>query len=156
MENKLYKALAFGVLAGMRSLAAPMLLSHFLSKNENSPLQNTPLRFLGNGTVALALKGLAASEMAGDKIPNAPDRIKAPSLLMRGASGALVGAAVYMMDNGKALEGAAIGAAAAVGATYGSFYLRRYLSGHTSFADPVFGALEDALVIGSGMKAAQL
>lgn len=156
MENKLYKALAFGALAGMRSLTAPMLLSHYMSKSISNPLQHTPLRFLGTSTAALALKGLAASEMAGDKIPNAPDRIILPSLLMRSASGALVGAAVYLMNNGKAFEGAAIGAVAAMGATYGSFYLRQYLSAHTRFADPVFGVLEDALVVGSGMKAAQL
>ena len=156
MENKLYKALALGALAGVRSLAAPMLLSHFLSKNENNPLQNTPLRFLGSSTVSLALKVLSATEMAGDKLPNAPDRIEAPSLFMRGASGALVGAAVYMMHRSKPLEGAFIGTAAAIGATYGSFHLRQYLSGHTRFADPVFGALEDALVVGSGMKAARL
>ncbi|WP_345156417.1 DUF4126 family protein [Pontibacter saemangeumensis] len=156
MENTLYKALAFGALAGLRSQAAPMLLSHFLSKNHSSPLQRTPLRFLGNAKVAMALKGLAASEMAGDKLPQAPDRIAVPSLFVRGASGALVGAAVYMMSNEKAFKGAAIGAAAAVAATYGSFYLRQYLSGHTRLADPVLGAIEDALVIGSGMKAARM
>ncbi len=94
--------------------------------------------------------------MLGDKLPGVPDRIAAPSLLARGASGALVGAAVYLMNNGKAMEGAAVGAVAAVGATFASFYLRRYLSEHTSVADPVIGAIEDALVVGAGLKAAQL
>ncbi|GAB3530018.1 DUF4126 family protein [Pontibacter brevis] len=156
MNNTLYKALAFGALAGMRSLAAPTLLSHFLSEAGSAPLRNTPLRFLGNSTVAMVLKGLAASEMLGDKVPGVPDRIEPPSLVMRSASGALAGAAVYMMNNRKAIEGAAVGAAAAVAATYGSFYLRKTLCEKTSLADPIFGALEDALVIASGMQAAKL
>lgn len=156
MNDTLLKTLAFGALAGMRSLAAPTLLSHFLSENENSPLQDTPLKFLGNSTVAMVLKGLAASEMVGDKVPGVPDRIELPSLMMRSASGALAGAAVYMMNNKKAAEGAAIGAAAAIAATYGSFYLRKTLSEKTSLADPIYGALEDALVIASGIKAAKI
>lgn len=156
MNNTLYKTLALGALAGMRSLAAPTLLSHFLSENGSSPLQNTPLRFLGNSTVAMVLKGLAVSEMVGDKVPGAPDRIELPSLIMRSTTGAVAGAAVYLMNNKKAAEGAAIGAAAAIAATYGSFYLRKTLCENTSLADPIYGALEDALVVASGIKAAQL
>ena len=156
MNDTLYKALAFGALAGMRSLAAPTVLSHFISRDDSSPLQDTPLRFLGSSTAAMVLKGLAATEMVGDKVPGVPDRIEPPSLIMRGASGALAGAAIYLMNHKKALEGAAIGAAAAIATTYASFYLRKTLSEKTSLADPVFGALEDALVVASGMKAAQL
>lgn len=156
MNNTLYKTLAFGALAGMRSLAAPTLLSHFLSRDGKSLLQDTPLSFLGNSTVAMILKGLAASEMVGDKVPGVPDRIEPPSLIMRSASGALAGAALYLMNNKKAYEGAAIGAAAAIAATYGTFYLRKTLSKNTSLADPIYGALEDALVVASGFKAAQL
>lgn len=156
MNNTLSKALAFGALAGMRSLAAPTVLSHFLSKDGSNALQNTPLSFLGNNTVAMALKGLAVSEMMGDKVPGVPDRIEAPSLIMRSGSGALAGAAVYLMNRKSWAEGAAIGAAAAIAATYGSFYLRKTLCEKTSLADPILGAIEDALVIGSGMKAGQL
>ncbi|WP_162053270.1 DUF4126 family protein [Pontibacter pamirensis] len=156
MNNTLYKTLAFGALAGMRSLAAPTLISHFVSQDENSPLQNTPLRFLGNSTVAMVLKGLAASELVGDKVPGVPDRIELPSLIMRSATGAVAGAAIYLINHKKAVEGAAIGAAAAIAATYGSFYLRKTLCEKTSLADPIYGALEDALVIASGIKAAQM
>lgn len=156
MTNTLYKALALGALAGMRSLAAPTVLSHFLSKAGSNPLRYTPLGFLGNNTVAMVLKGLAASEMMGDKVPGIPDRIEAPSLVMRSGSGALAGAAVYLMNNKRWSEGAAIGAAAAIATTYGSFYLRKALGEKTGFADQIFGALEDALVVGCGMKAGQL
>ncbi|RDV16732.1 DUF4126 family protein [Pontibacter diazotrophicus] len=156
MNNTLYKTLAFGALAGMRSLAAPTLLSHFVSEDGSSPLQHTPLRFLGNSTVAMVLKGLAASELVGDKMPGVPDRIELPSLIMRGTTGAVAGAAIYLMSHKKAAEGAAIGAVAAIAATYGSFYLRKTLCEKTRLADPIYGALEDALVIASGIKAAQL
>lgn len=156
MNNLSYKVMALGALAGMRSMAAPMLLSHQMSQDRTKPLHNTPLRLLGNDMVALALKVLAAGELVGDKMPGVPDRIDAPSLAFRGASGALVGAALYMADKQKPLEGAALGAAAAVAATFGSFYIRKYLSEHTAVADPVIGALEDALVLGSGLQVSRM
>ncbi|MCJ8165080.1 DUF4126 family protein [Pontibacter sp. E15-1] len=156
MKKILYKTMALGAFSGMRSMAGPTLVSHFVCKDKNSPLKHTPLRLLGNENVALLLKGLAGGELVGDKLPSAPDRIAAPSLVVRGASGALVGAAVYLMHDGKGLHGAFVGATAAIGATFASFYLRKYLSEHTSLADPILGALEDALVVGGGLKAAQL
>jgi len=156
MNNTLYKTLAFGALAGMRSLAAPALLSHFVSKDESKPLQQTPFSFLGNSTVSKVLKGLAVSEMVGDKLPSVPDRIETPSLLVRSTSGATLGAALYHLKGGNELLGAALGAAAAVAATYGSFYLRKYLCENTSLTNVTLGSLEDAVVVGSGLKASQL
>ncbi|WP_276496987.1 DUF4126 family protein [Pontibacter litorisediminis] len=151
----LYKALAMGALAGMRSLSAPALLSHVLLDQKNGALANTPLRFLQNKYVANTLAGLAATELLGDKLPAAPDRTVVSSLLMRAASGAVVGAAVYGSRHRSLAEGAALGAAAAVAATYASFYLRKTLCEKTSLADPVIGALEDALVLTGGLQAAK-
>ncbi|WP_299754939.1 DUF4126 family protein [uncultured Pontibacter sp.] len=155
MEKTLYKTLAMGALAGMRSLSAPALLSRALNENKNGALAATPLKYLQNKYVANTLTGLAATELLGDKIPGVPDRIEVPSLLFRATSGAVVGAAVYASNHEKLLKGAAIGAAAAVAATYLSFYLRKTLCEKTTIADPVIGALEDALVLGSGLKAAR-
>ncbi|PRY04274.1 putative membrane protein [Pontibacter ummariensis] len=154
MKETLYRTLALGALAGLRSLSAPALLSHYLSQHKNPDLKGSPLHYLGNSNVSLALKGLAASELVGDKMPNIPDRTKLPSLAMRGACGALVGAALYMLDNKKPWEGAAIGGAAAVASTYASYYLRQFLDQHTPLTDPAMGLIEDLLTVGSGMKVA--
>lgn len=156
MKTILYKTLALGALAGLRSFSAPALLSRNLSSRNQGLLQDTPLHLLENKTMATVLSGLSATELLGDKIPGVPDRIEAPGLLFRGASGALVGAAIYLSNRKNAAEGAAIGAIAAVAATYASFYLRKSLGKATGIADPVFGALEDALVVTSGLKAAKM
>lgn len=156
MRKLLYQTLALGALAGMRSLSAPALLSRSLSESGDGQLRDTPLHLLENKTVATVLGGLAASELLGDKIPNIPNRIDPPALIMRGASGALVGAALYLGQRKKVAEGAAIGAAAAIAATFASFYLRQSLGKATGIADPVFGVFEDALVVGTGLKAAKL
>ncbi|RIJ41421.1 DUF4126 family protein [Pontibacter oryzae] len=156
MKKILYKTLALGALAGLRSLSAPALLSRNLSSRNEGLLQNTPLHLLENKTVATVLSGLSATELLGDKLPGIPDRIELPSLLFRGASGALVGAAIYLSDRKNAAEGAALGALGAVAATYASFYLRKSLGKATGIADPVFGALEDALVVSSGLQVAKM
>ena len=145
-----------GALAGMRAVSAPALLSRTLSDDNNSALASTPFRFLQNKYVANALTGLAATEIIGDKMPDVPDRIELPSLLVRTASGALVGAALYLGNREKALEGAAIGAAAAIAGTYASFYLRRALNRNSALTNPVLGAIEDALVMGSGIQATKI
>jgi len=151
----IYKAMALGALAGMRSLSAPALLSRALPDKHHVDLAGTPLRFLQNRYVSYTLMGLAATELLGDKLPVAPDRIEKPSLLMRAGSGAMVGAAVYAGNRKSMTTGAAIGAVAAVAATYASFYLRKILGDRTHIADPVIGILEDVLVVGSGLKAAR-
>ena len=156
MKKTLYKALSLGALAGMRSLSAPAMLSRHLSEQRNGYLATTPLHYLQNKTVANALSVVAATELLGDKVPGVPDRTNLPSLLMRAASGAVVGATVYVGNHQKLWQGAALGAAAAIAATYASFYLRKTLSEKTSMADPVVGTLEDALVLASGLQAARV
>lgn len=156
MKKLISKTLVMGTLAGMRAVSAPALLSRTLSDEKNSALSHTPLRFLQNKYVANTLTALAASEIIGDKIPNVPDRIEMPSLLTRMASGALVGAALFMSNRQNGVQGAAIGAAAALAGTYASFYLRKALRDNTSISDPVYGALEDALVMGSGYQAGKM
>ncbi len=137
-------------------MATPALLSRALCENGAEGLARTPLWFLQHKTVANVLSGLAATELLGDKVPNVPDRIRLPSLLFRTASGALVGAALYLNNHRKPAKGAAVGAAAAFAATYASFYLRKKLGEKTSIADPVIGSIEDALVLSSGITAARM
>ncbi len=139
----------------MRSLSAPALLSRALQEKHDGRLNGTPFEFLQNKCVAYTLTGLAATELLGDKLPVAPDRIVLSSLLMRAGSGAMVGAAVFQGNRNSLAKGALVGAAAAVAATYASFYLRKMLRDKTVIADPVLGMLEDALVLGAGLKAAR-
>ena len=152
MSQTFWQVLGLGVIAGMRSLSAPALASHYLAKDQSSELENSPLKFLQSPQVADVLKLLAAGEMVGDKIPGAPNRINTASLFARGLSGALVGAALFKANKGNMAVGGLLGSAAAVAGTYGSFYLRKGTHHLSGIADPILGLLEDALMVKSGVE----
>ena len=97
----------FATLAGMRSMSAPALLSHYLTRNPSWLLLSSPLRALQKPLVARGLKLAAAGEMMMDKLPGTPNRIAPPVLLGRLLAGALVGAAVYKSREGSSAAGAA-------------------------------------------------
>ncbi|MFD2515356.1 DUF4126 family protein [Pontibacter locisalis] len=150
-DNYIWKTVGLGAVAGMRAMSAPAILSNELSKIPTAHLSHSPLHYLQSGPVSTGLKLMAATEMLGDKIPRIPDRISPPSLLIRAASGAVVGATLFTANKDKAVKGALLGALAAVAATYGSFYLRKTVTEHTSFPDSFSGAIEDALMLSSGL-----
>lgn len=135
----------------MRSMAAPAVSSRMLSRRHSKKLERSPLNFMQSNITANVMSGLAVSEFVGDKIPTAPDRISAPGLIGRCLSGALSGAGIYKASGGKWYAGAALGGAVAIAATFGSFYLRGAVVKHSHLIDPVVGAIEDAIVLGTGV-----
>ncbi|WP_347158858.1 DUF4126 family protein [Pontibacter chitinilyticus] len=143
------KTLGMGAVAGFRSMSAPAQLSKQLHNMPSEALKDSPLRYLQHGPVAIGLNLMSASEMMADKLPGIPDRISPPVLLARVGSGALVGATIFTANRDKWLKGAALGATAAVAATYGSYYLRMFMNKYAPNA--VSGALEDALTLASGI-----
>ena len=122
---RFWPTIGFATLAGMRSMSAPALLSHFLSHHPTRNLRFSPLRMLQKPLVASAFKLAAAGELVMDKLPDTPDRIAPPVLLGRLLSGALVGAAWYKARQGSASKGAVLGGVVAGLATYVSYGLAR-------------------------------
>lgn len=147
---KFWPVLGFATLAGMRSMSAPAFLSHYLARQPHSGLDRSPLRLLQKPATARLLKVLAAGEMVGDKLPNAPDRTAPPVLLGRLLSGALVGAAWYKSRHGSALGGGLLGGVVAVAATFVSYALRTGFSQQSGLPVALVGVGEDALVVGGG------
>lgn len=147
-----WQALALGVLAGMRANSAPAVVSHILSQQPSGQLENSPLKLLQSSKVANALKVLTLGEFVGDKLPVAGDRIKPVSVTFRSLSGLLAGTSICKANGNHALTGAVLGAAAAFGSTFGSFYLRKMIVKKTGIYDPVIGAIEDILVIGAAIS----
>ncbi|KAA9340672.1 DUF4126 family protein [Adhaeribacter soli] len=143
------QALGLGAIAGMRAMAAPALLSHFLANDPAGALYNTRLRYLQRPIVATGLKFLAGAEVIGDKLPLTPNRIVFPQLAFRVLSGAVVGATVAGANEKPKLNGALLGMAGALAASYGFFYLRKMLGQRSGLPDMALGLVEDALV-GSG------
>ena len=97
------------------------------------------------------LQAVAAAELVADKLPFTPSRTKAISLIARAASGVIVGAALSPRLRA---AGAAVGAAAALVATFGLHRLRSGLTTRLRVPNLLAGAIEDALVIGLGSKLA--
>lgn len=146
-----WKAIGLGAIAGVRSMSAPVLLNEELNKIDRKHLEKSPLRYLQAAPVAAGLKFLAASELAGDKLPQMPDRTNLPSLAVRTLSGALVGAALFTARRDSAATGALLGGLAALAATYGSFYLRAALHRYGKVPNATAGLMEDAMMLSSGL-----
>lgn len=145
MQQPSTTAIGLGIIAGMRAFSAPAGLSHFLRKH---PAPSGKLvRFFRSNPAAVTFTLLALAEMGGDKIPGIPDRISPPGLAGRSLSGALTGALLFKAARKKPLTGALLGGAAALAATFASFYLRKMLTEGTDIPDAVCGAAEDAVVI---------
>lgn len=143
-----------GLLAGMRSAAAPALASHILSEHKGPAFGRHPIGFLSSIAVADMLKVMALGEFIADKLPFTPNRTKPISIAVRCLSGALAGAAIYSAVGKKPLTGAFLGGLVAGASTYTSFYLRKALSG-SALGNIVSGVVEDAFVVGAGIKLAQ-
>jgi uncharacterized membrane protein len=146
-------AVEMGAVAGMRSMAAPAMVSDRLSRADGHAPEEGIIGFLADPAVAKGLKALAAGEMLADKTPWIPDRTASISLVGRGMAGALVGAALCARRDGCRPEvGALLGMASALAATYAAFHLRRALARELHVPDPVLGAVEDALVVAAGRR----
>ena len=92
-------SLAIGVIAGLRSLTAPAVVSWAAQWNWIN-LQNSHMVFLGSIRAAWILTALALAELVSDKLPFTPARTKPCGLLVRIATGGLCGAALCVTAGG--------------------------------------------------------
>ena len=149
------QAIGLGAIAGMRAMAAPALLSHYLTNDPAGALYNTPLRYLQRPMVATTLKYLAGAELIGDKLPMTGDRIAPQGLIPRLISGAVVGATVAGANEKPKVTGALLGMAGAVVAAYGFFYLRKKVGQESGLPNVVLGLAEDAIMASGGIALMQ-
>lgn len=155
ISNPFWQVLGLGVLAGMRSTAAPAIASHILSHHHSKQLEHSPLSFMQSKNLAIALKVMAVGELVIDKLPSTPNRTKPVVIAARCFSGALAGACIYKAANGNLVIGALLGGTVAFASTFGSFFLRKSVVNKSHLMDPLIGAIEDALVIGAGVGLAE-
>ncbi|MBD2756366.1 DUF4126 domain-containing protein [Spirosoma validum] len=148
------KAFQIGVIAGMRAMAAPALLSHKLVRTIPAKEPQKPIHYLTLPPVSLGLKVVAAGEMIADKLPNAPNRTSPPQFIARVASGATCGAFLSEVEGQPAPYGALAGGLGAAVGTLVFFNLRRWLDHDLGIPDTVGALAEDALVIGVGWQIA--
>ena len=147
-NSTLALAAGIGFIAGLRSMAAPALVSHYLSQRP----QGRTASLLASRRTAKILKLLAAGEMAGDKTPFIPNRTDPSALAGRVLSGALSGAALADSRGGSPLGAALIGSATALGSTFLAYNLRREAGRRSGIPDFLLGLVEDVVVLTAGAK----
>jgi len=150
MISTYLNAFQIGIIAGMRSLTAPALVSHKLSQASPDPIPDSPLHFLTSPKTATALAVMAGGELIGDKLPNSPDRIAPPVLSGRIVAGAMSGAALSEADGQPLAYGAVLGAVGALVGTVAFFHLRIWLNHEKGIPDPIVALVEDAMTVGAG------
>jgi uncharacterized membrane protein len=147
-SDLVWKTLALGAIAGMRSMAAPAILSRAVVRGAIDGLEDTPFAALGSPRVSTALRLFEIGEMFVDKLPVVvPSRTSPPPLLGRAASGGLVGAALFASDGRRAATGTVLGAVSAMTSAYATERLRLQIAERLGMPDFVVALLEDAIVL---------
>ena len=137
-------------LTGMRSMSGPALLSLDRRLTSENSLAG---KIFSSPYVTLGINVLALSEMFADKLPFLPKRTALPPLIARAAAGAVIGATLYAVEDLSPTEGAFVGGASAIAATYVSYHVRRVLTKNLHIPDFLVALVEDSLIVGRGMKA---
>jgi uncharacterized membrane protein len=145
------RALGLGAISGLRSLSGPAFVCRAASHGHLA-LEGTPLAFLGSSRLSKALVVMELGELIGDKLPITPSRTSPPPLLGRAASGALVGAAIFVSEGRRAMTGAALGSTAAIVAALAGEWIRALAVEKTGLPDPVVALAEDATVLLVGLR----
>ena len=143
-------ACAIGIIAGLRSLTAPAVVS-WAARLRWPQLQSTPLAFMEMTAVAYLFTLLAAGELIADKLPFTPSRLSAGPLAGRLILGALCGSVLQAVSHQSLLVGAVLGG---LGGLLGSYlgYTLRNLTGCERAPTRLGVALaEDVIAIGGAL-----
>ena len=144
-------ALLFGVVAGLRALTAPAVVSWGVHLGWFN-VAGSGLGFLGNGWVRWGLTVLALGELVTDQLPATPSRRVPVQFAARLAMGALCGAVVGVSSAGHALGGTVAGVIGAVIGTLAGSRARARMAGAFHNDHPA-ALVEDAVAIGGAVLA---
>ncbi len=142
-------AFAVGVIAGLRALTAPMVVSWAARLKWIDP-SNTWASFLGAAATPYIFTLLAIGELVNDKLPKTPSRKAPPSFAFRIVSGAFSGGALAAGTGQSTAIGAICGALGAVAGTLGGYEARTRLVKVLGVSDFVIALVEDAVAVGGG------
>jgi uncharacterized membrane protein len=144
------RAAGLAAIAGLRSMAAPALMSRAVRRGDVEGLQDTKLVALHHPKVSATLQLMMVGEMVADKTPFIPSRTSVPALLGRALSGALVGATLFVSEGRCGSSGAVLGALCAAAAAYTGEQLRAKGVQKLGLPDIVFAFVEDGIVLFGG------
>ena len=142
-------AFLIGVVAGLRSLTAPAVVS-WGARLGWLHLETTSLAFLGAAVTPYILSLLAIGELIADKLPNTPSRKAPVGFTARVVTGALCGAALGAPS--QALVGGLLaGVIGAVAGTLGGYEARSRLVRAIGGKDFPIALIEDVVAIGGAI-----
>ena len=139
-------AFLIGVIAGLRSLTAPAVVS-WGARLGWLHLENTWLAFFGFAATAYVFSALAIAELVSDKLPKTPSRKAPVGFGARIVTGALCGAALGATADAW-IGGLIAGVLGAIAGTLGGYEFRARLVRAIGGNDLPIALLEDAIAIG--------
>ena len=137
-------ALLIGIVAGLRAMTAPAVVS-WAGHAGRFSLASTPLAFMGSWWAPWLFTALALAELVTDQLPTTPSRKVPMQLGARIVTGALAGATIAATGASLA-AGAAAGAVGAVIGTFGGAAFRARLAVFFGEDRPA-AFIEDAIAI---------
>jgi uncharacterized membrane protein len=143
-------AFLIGIVAGLRSLTAPAVVSWAAHRNWLN-LHNTSLSFMGSTAAVVIFILLALVELVADQLPSTPSRTKPVGLIARIVLGGLSGACVAVAGAQSSALGAVLGAVGGVAGAFAGYEVRTRLVRALKVPDFVIAVLEDAVAIGGGL-----
>jgi uncharacterized membrane protein len=143
-------AFGIGVIAGLRSLTAPTMVS-WAARLGWLRLETTPLAFLGYAAIPYIFTVLALAELVADKLPQTPNRTAIGPLITRIVTGGLSGAAIAEAGGESAAIGALLGGIGGVAGAFGGYEARARLVKALKVPDIVIAVVEDLIAIGGGL-----
>lgn len=146
-------ALLIGVVAGLRSMMAPAVVS-WAAYYGSISVAGTWLSFFGNPWTVGVLTLLAVGELVTDLLPSTPDRTVPLQFSGRILTGALSGAAV-VAGSGSLTAGALCGVIGATLGTLAGAAGRRELL-HALKCNPLAAVTEDTIALALGLFAVGL
>jgi uncharacterized membrane protein len=145
-------ALAFGigVVAGLRSLTAPAVVS-WAAHLGWLKFYNAHLTLLRSTPVVWILTAFALSEFVADKLPTTPNRTAPAPLIGRIATGALCGAALAAAGGQALLLGILLGSLGGIAGAFGGYEARHELVHGVHLPDLLVAVSEDLIAIGGAL-----
>ena len=149
MNGNLILAFAFGigVVAGLRALTAPAVVS-WATHLGWLHLLDSPVAFMASTWAAILFSFLAVFELVADKLPTTPNRTAPPALAARLLTGGLCGACLCVAAHQSLGLGAGMGAIGALAGAFGGYQVRKRLVSGWKIKDLFVALAEDLIAIG--------
>src|SRR4029078_310902 len=122
-------ALGIGIVAGLRSLTAPAVVSWGAYLGWLN-LHHSPLAFMGSTAAVAIFSVLAIGELVADKLPTTPQRTAPAPLIAPIVTGARCGACLCASTGQSLVAGALLGGIGGVIGAFLGYDIRRRLSLH--------------------------